>query len=285
MPARDLGDVTAAIVARLRKRRSSVFARVDEPACRAVIEAVIAAMTADLDAGKAAAVRDFAGEQLPRLASAGLTFADLRFLAQTTRRELHAALEPGDELARVDDWLFEFVQVCSMHYILAREATLQERSSRLELERLESQLDELRIALREKTELLEFIRQASTPIAPVVQGILVVPLVGTFDTFRAELLTEKLLTEIARVHARAAILDVSGVPVFDTAAAQLIVRLARSVRLLGTEVFLVGIGPESARTIVSLGIDLTQLRTLATLQDGLEQALRLQHLGICRLAV
>lgn len=127
------------------------------------------------------------------------------------------------------------------------------------------------------------IRQASTPIAPVVRGILVVPLVGVFDAFRAEVLTEKLLEEVARVHARSVILDISGVPMFDTESAQLIIRLARTVRLLGTEIILVGMSPGNARTIVDLGIDLVGLRTLGTLQDGLAQALVLQRLQIVAL--
>jgi rsbT co-antagonist protein RsbR len=113
-----------------------------------------------------------------------------------------------------------------------------------------------------------------------VQGIHVVPLVGMFDAFRAELLTEKLLHEVARVHARAVILDISGVPVFDTEAAQLIIRLARAVRLLGTEVIVVGMSSENARTIVELGVDLSGLATLGTLQDGVAHALLRQRLEI-----
>jgi anti-anti-sigma factor len=148
--------------------------------------------------------------------------------------------------------------------------------------RLEGQLAELAAALDEKTQLLELIRQASTPIVPVVRGIVVVPLVGTLDAFRAELVTERLLHEVVRLKARTAILDVSGVPLFDTHAAQLILRLARSVRLLGTRVLLVGMSPETARTIVGLGVDLGAVESHATLQDGLARALSLQGLAIGR---
>ena len=132
--------------------------------------------------------------------------------------------------------------------------------------------------LRER--LLELIRQASTPVTTVVSGILVVPLVGIFDRVRAEFLTERLLDEVGRVRARVAILDISGVPVFDTDAAQLIIRLANSVRLLGAKVILVGMSPGNAQTIVGLGIDLGEIITCRALQDGLRRALAFERMKI-----
>src|SRR5690606_15744148 len=98
--------------------------------------------------------------------------------------------------------------------------------------------------------------------------------------FRAELLTDRLLSEVGRTRARVAILDISGVPVFDTDAAQLIIRLARSVGLLGAKVILVGISPENARTIVELGIELDQIMTCQALQDGLRKALAFLRMKI-----
>jgi anti-anti-sigma regulatory factor len=77
-----------------------------------------------------------------------------------------------------------------------------------------------------------------------------------------------------------AILDISGVPVFDTDAAQLIIRLARLVGLLGAKIILVGMTPNNARTIVDLGIDLDQIVTSHALQDGLRTALALQRMKI-----
>ncbi|MCA9701334.1 MAG: STAS domain-containing protein, partial [Myxococcales bacterium] len=139
-------------------------------------------------------------------------------------------------------------------------------------ERFETQLADLRVAFEEKTQLLEVIRQASTPIATVSDGILVVPMVGTFDSFRAELLTEKLLTEVSRTQAHSVLLDISGAPLFETQAAQLVIRMARTVRLLGARLILVGMSPDSARTIVDLGVDLGDLETFGTLQAGLERA-------------
>lgn len=283
-------EMLEAVVSRLYGRATSSFYRMGEEACRAHVDTTLTALRRDLAAGKQDALRECTQGLLEELSGEGLIFADLKFFAQTLRKVVQSTLEasseassaigPGDWRQPVDDWFFELVLVSTMRFLARREEYLQKRTVKFELERLESQLGELQDALAEKTQLLEVIRQASTPIAPVVRGILVVPLVGMFDTFRAEVLTEKLLEEVSRLHARAVILDISGVPVFDTESAQLIIRLARAVRLLGTEIFLVGMSPENARTIVELGIDLVGLKTLGTLQAGLAQALVLQRLKI-----
>lgn len=269
---------------RLVARASSVFRRLGEEISRAHVEAAVGALEADLAAGQREAVRTAVQALVEQLAGASMTFSDLRFFALTLRSAVRNAVaaEPADLRLQVEDWFFELVLLCSMHFAIQREEQLQQRSVKLELQQLESQLSELESALKEKTHLLEVIRQASTPIAPVVQGILVVPLVGMFDAFRAEVLTEKLLHEVANARARAVILDITGVPVFDTDAAQLIIRLAHAVRLLGTELILVGMSPDNARTIVDLGIDLSRFQTYATLQVGLAQALLQQRLRIVK---
>jgi anti-anti-sigma factor len=272
-------EIVAAVTGRLFKRRSSAFQKVGEASCRAHVGAALSALIEDLEADGREAVRASVPPMLDELMPEGLNFSDVRFFSRMLREHARAAV-PEDQRLAVEDWFYEHLSVCTMQFMVRRDERLVKEAAKRGLERFESQLAELQVALAEKTELLETIRQASTPIAPVVRGILVVPLVGVFDGFRAELLTEKLLDEIARAHARAAILDVSGVPVFDTDAAELIVRLARSVRLLGAEVLLVGLSPDNARTIVELGVDLTSLRTLGTLQDGLAKALVSQRLKI-----
>lgn len=271
-----------AVTQRLLSRAVSTFRFAGEDASRAHVEALLAALEHDLASGKREAVRTAAQTVIEELSAHGLTFADLRFLMQTLRSVVHEGLGATDEVLRagLDHWFFELVMVATMRFVVVREDQIQERTVKLELGRLESQLEELRLTLEEKTRLLEVIRQASTPIVPVVQGIHVVPLVGMFDAFRAELLTEKLLHEVARVHARTVILDISGVPVFDTEAAQMIIRLTRTVRLLGTKVVVVGMSSANARTIVELGVDLSGLETLGTLQDGVARALALQRLKI-----
>jgi anti-anti-sigma factor len=277
-------EIIDATVSRLVGRRVGVHAQLGQQVCRRHVELAFDALEADLQSGQFEAVRAVMQTIVDELAGRRLNFSDLRFFVLSLRSSVRAAVtwtsQDDDLRARLDDWFFELLLVCTMRFVAQRDTALQEQTAKLEVEQLESRLAEVQGLLAEKTELLELIRQASTPIAPVVQGILVVPMVGVFDAVRAENLTEKLLHEVTRLRARAAILDISGVPMFDTAAAQLILRLVRAVRLLGTEVFLVGMSPDNARTIVQLGIDLAGIGTLGTLQDGLARALKLQRLKI-----
>ncbi len=274
-----------AVARRLSSRPGGVFATVGEQVCREHAAAALTALRDDLLAGKPDALRRAVSGLVAGLLAHGLRFSDLRFYVQSLRAPVLDALaaEPAEARHAVDGWFLELALVCSTHFVVQREELAQQRAARLEVKHLESQLDELKAAFAEKSELLERIRQTSTPIAPVVEGILVVPLVGMFDTFRTELLTERLLQAIPRARARVVILDISGVPVFDAEAAALIVRLARAVRLLGTELLLVGVAPATALTIVELAVDLEGLRTLGTLQDGLALALRLRRLKIAPL--
>jgi anti-anti-sigma factor len=279
-------EIADSLARRLSARTASAFRRVGTEVCREYVDAALSALRTDLESGKREAVRTVMQELVEDLAKDGLTFADVRFFAQALRSEVSAALasEPETLRQQAQDWLFELLMVASTRFLAHREEHLQQRAVKLEVQRLESQLEELRTALVEKERLFEMIRQASTPIAPVVKGILVVPLVGIFDTFRAEIVTEKLLHEVARTRARAVILDITGVQMFDTDAAQLIIRLANAVRLLGAELILVGMSPDNARTIVDLGISLTHFKTLATLQDGLAHALLLQRMKIVQVS-
>ncbi|HEY8377973.1 MAG TPA: STAS domain-containing protein [Nannocystis sp.] len=268
----------------MSEKTGSAFRVAGIEVCRRHAEAIVAALHTDLTANKRDAGRAAVLALITELAPQGLSFADLRFFVQTLRRLALAALAEAsadaDQRAAVEEWSFELVLVVAMRYVVRREQAMQEQAAKLEIEKLESQLAELSAALEEKTRLVEIIRQASTPIVPVVEGILVVPLVGMFDSFRAGLLTEKLLQEVSRTRARVVIVDISGVPLFDSESAQLVIRLTQAVRLLGTTMILVGVSPAIAGTIVSLGVDLSGLTTLGTLQDGLEHALALQRLAI-----
>jgi anti-anti-sigma regulatory factor len=223
------------------------------------------------------------------LVPSGLGYADLRLLAVSMRQTLVPLLNalPDLELearTRAEEWLFQLGLLGAMRYVAQRERVFQEQAAQLEVRQLEDQLLELKAAFEEKTRLLDLVRQASTPIAPVHDGILVVPLVGVFDAFRAQLLTETLLAGVVKARAQVVILDISGVPVFDAEAADHIVRTARAVRLLGTRLILVGLSPIIASTIIELGVDLSGLTTLSTLQDGLARALTLLKLEIVPMA-
>jgi anti-anti-sigma factor len=275
-------EIVDAAIAKLRGRATSIHARLDESATRRHATLALEALVADLASNRFDAVRGAVQTIIEELAARHLSFTDVRFFVLTLRSLVREAIVGAAEdlRPRVDEWFFEMLMVATMRFVTERDAAIQEQSAKLAVRQLESQLKELQAALEDKTRLLEMIRQASTPIVPLVEGILVVPLIGTFDAVRAQNLTEKLLHEVARLRARAAILDITGVPMFDTAAAQLIIRLARAVQLLGAEVSLVGMSPDNAQTIVALGVDLSGLRMLGTLQDGLTRALLLRRLRI-----
>lgn len=131
------------------------------------------------------------------------------------------------------------------------------------------QAAELRSSLERQQALNELLNELSMPIIPVREDVLVAPLVGNLGAGRAQRLIDDLLKQIERHHARAIILDITGVAVVDTHLAQTLLRTAETTRLLGATTVLVGIRPEVAQTLVSLGADLGGLRTAATLQEGL----------------
>jgi rsbT co-antagonist protein RsbR len=124
-----------------------------------------------------------------------------------------------------------------------------------------------------KSSLLETIRQLSTPVLPIHDGILVVPLVGHMDSQRGGELTEALLSGIQRHRAGTVIIDITGVEMVDTAVASHLIQATRAAALLGTECVLVGIAPAIARTLVQIGTDFGGLTTRRDLQAGVAYAL------------
>jgi anti-anti-sigma factor len=134
--------------------------------------------------------------------------------------------------------------------------------------------DQLREQSTEQKRLLETIRDMSTPVIPVIEGVVVMPLIGSLDSERADMVTEALLDGIEANRARVAILDITGVPVVDTAVASALLQAMDAATLLGVKPVLVGITPEVAQTIVHLGVDLSQITTRNTLQGGVEYALK-----------
>jgi rsbT co-antagonist protein RsbR len=117
------------------------------------------------------------------------------------------------------------------------------------------------------------IRDMSVPILPVTRSTLVIPLVGALDTTRLRVVQEQTLQALERAAIQHLILDVTGVPVVDTQVAQGLLQVTHAAGLLGTKVILVGIRPEVAQTLVSLGIDLSAIITRSTLQSGIAYTL------------
>lgn len=115
--------------------------------------------------------------------------------------------------------------------------------------------------------------ELSTPVIPLTDTIMVMPLIGALDSRRAQQVLETLLEGVAAQRANVVILDITGVPVVDTQVANALLRAAQAVKLLGAQIILTGIRPEVAQTLVGLGVDMAGITTLGTLQSGIMLAM------------
>lgn len=121
------------------------------------------------------------------------------------------------------------------------------------------------------------IRELSTPIMEVWDGVLCLPIVGIMDSHRSAEMTEALLQAIVAKEAECAIIDITGIEVMDTRTADHFLRMAKSVRLLGAHCFLTGINPAIAQTVVHIGVDMQGIQTHRSLRDGLRQWVVRRH--------
>jgi rsbT co-antagonist protein RsbR len=141
-------------------------------------------------------------------------------------------------------------------------------------------LTEIRRSQRERDDLQQRViasqqlalAELSSPLLRVADGVLVMPLIGTFDDARAEQFLQVLLSGVAQQRAHTVILDVTGVRAPDTSSADVLLRAAQATRLLGSEVVVTGIGPVIAQTLVELGVDFATIVTLSDLQSGVRYA-------------
>ena len=170
----------------------------------------------------------------------------------------------------------------------------RERAARVEAERIGEEstrklYDTLQASQQTNAELQrikktlhEEILALSTPVVQIWDRIVALPLVGTLDSDRAQRMTESLLEEIVAREAEVVIVDISGVPVMDTLVAQHLISTVRAARLMGAKTILSGLRPETAQTIVHLGIDWSSIDARATVRDALRLAFRLLEPGLAR---
>jgi len=276
-PAREVGDF-------LRRRREQIAQRwADTPlfrtvftvsrdeaveAGKAVVEALAAVAAAgrveDAEADGFTVVR----EQLTRTAAARSRAG--AGSAQVSN-EVDALRPPVVDLlvADLSQASAEHVREC------ATAATVLMGTLRLVV--MESALNEGRALIdRQRMELLE----TATPVIRLWDGIVAVPLIGTLDSARSQVVMETLLESVVDQHARFAILDITGVPTVDSLVAQHLMKTVAAARLMGAECIVSGIRPAIAQTIVHLGLDLGTVVTRASLADALAYALDQQGSGI-----
>ena len=123
---------------------------------------------------------------------------------------------------------------------------------------------------RQQTELLEL----STPVVKLWDGILALPMIGTLDSARTQIVMESLLQKIVETESQIAIIDITGVPTVDTLVAQHLLKTVTALRLMGADCIISGVRPQIAQTIVHLGVDLQGVTTKANLADALALALK-----------
>ncbi|MGD0922186.1 MAG: STAS domain-containing protein [Terriglobia bacterium] len=121
----------------------------------------------------------------------------------------------------------------------------------------------------------EAMRELSTPVLQLREGLLILPIIGLIDTQRARQLTEGLLRAIRANRARVVVMDITGVPAVDSKVANHLLQTVQAARLMGAAVIVTGLSAEVAQTLVTIGVDLSSLNTLSDLQSGIEEADRL----------
>ncbi|MFJ7043639.1 hypothetical protein CTU88_39015 [Streptomyces sp. JV178] len=235
---------------------------------RAVVDALAAVATADsvedAESGGFHVVRDQLARTAASRARAGSSITEIS-------REVDALRPPVTELflAEFPDAPAEHVRECT--------TTLTVLMGTLRLVVLETALSEgEEVIHRQRLQLLE----VATPVIKLWEGIVAVPLIGTLDSARSQVVMETLLDSIVEQHARFAILDITGVPTVDSLVAQHLMKTVAAARLMGAECIVSGIRPPIAQTIVHLGIDLSSVLTRASLADALAYALGQQGADI-----
>lgn len=191
-------------------------------------------------------------EILESVADALLTLANIEYGDYSTRLKV----DPDDRspLASLYRGINEMIASLAVEQekTLAYQAELEEKLATIEKQRAA-------------------IRELSTPIMEVWDGVLCLPVVGVMDTARSAEMTNALLQAVVEKRTRCTIIDITGIDVMDTRTVDHFMRMARAVRLLGAECVLTGINPHIAQTVVHMGIDLSNIVTHRTLHEALQQ--------------
>jgi rsbT co-antagonist protein RsbR len=134
------------------------------------------------------------------------------------------------------------------------------------------------VIARQQQDMMEL----STPVVKLWEGVLALPLIGTLDSARTQVVMESLLEQIVATGAGIAIIDITGVPTVDTLVAQHLLKTVAAARLMGADCIISGIRPQIAQTIVHLGVSLADVTTKATLADAFLQALRRNGMSVVK---
>jgi rsbT co-antagonist protein RsbR len=204
-----------------------------------------------------AGVRDFLVDLSSRRAKDGYTPRETASFVFSLKQPLFTALrvEFGQDPARMADEVWLATLLVDELGLLTTESFQKSREE---------------VILRQQKELLEL----STPVVRLWENILALPLIGTLDSARTQVVMQNLLDAIVQTRSDYAIIDITGVPVVDTLVAQHLLKTVAAARLMGADCLISGIRPQIAQTIIHLGVDLSEVTTKATLADAFDVALR-----------
>jgi rsbT co-antagonist protein RsbR len=228
--------------------------------CRALLDAVAAGVKssapADIASPAWSAAHDFLREISASRARQGFSPVDVAMFVLSLKQPLFAAIRA--ELSKNQDKLFDTLwaatEVLDRLALTTAEAFMETREE---------------LITRQQQELLEL----STPVVKLWDGILALPIIGTLDSARTQVVMESLLQTVVATNSKYAIIDITGVPTVDTLVAQHLLKTITAARLMGAECIISGVRPQIAQTIVHLGINLEEVVTKAKLSDALALAL------------
>jgi rsbT co-antagonist protein RsbR len=231
-----------------------------EEQCRTLLNSVIAGIKTggpgDLSAAGWNAARDFLQEISASRARQGFSPSDVATFVLSLKQPLFSAIRRA--LSGSQDQMFEMVWTATQ--LLDRLALITTEAFMAAREELIS---------RQQQELLEL----STPVVKLWDDILALPIIGTLDSARTQVVMESLLQTVVSTNSRFAIIDITGVPTVDTLVAQHLLKTITAARLMGAECIISGVRPQIAQTIVHLGINLEDVVTKANLADAFALAL------------
>jgi rsbT co-antagonist protein RsbR len=244
---------TATVRETLRGRlaRTELTRQLDE--IYGALQAVLEAGFGTADAPAAAELRDILGDLSRSRARQGFSATETAVSVFGLKDALMAVVPTKDSQALADfAALSMMVDKLGLYtfetYVNARDAIITEQSAQL--------------------------LELSTPVVKLWDGVVAVPLIGTLDSARSQVVMERLLQALVETSSPFAILDITGVPAVDTQVAQHLLKTVVAAQLMGARCIVSGIRPQIAQTIVSLGIEFSEIVTKANLSDALQYALR-----------
>lgn len=212
---------------------------------------------ADINGNEWTPVRDFLTDLSAGKAKNGASPTETATFVFSLKQAVFTALreEHGKDPAALGDTIWEATELLDKLGLLTTEAHQKTRED---------------VISRQQQEMLEL----STPVVRLWDNILALPLIGTLDSARTQIVMQNLLEAIIQTRSDFAIIDITGVPVVDTLVAQHLLKTVAAARLMGADCLISGIRPQIAQTIIHLGVDLTNVTTKATLADAFAIALK-----------